>query len=170
MRPGDAVPVLRPLAPGDHEVALALNNAAVPHVNGLEPESFDALIEEAYAARVIEGPDGSLLGLLVVYAPGTAYDSANYRWLCAHFESFLYIDRIVIAEVARGTGAGRFFYQHLERLGREAGIPRLVCEVNVDPPNPGSIAFHERLGFHGIEDVANPQSGKTVRYFEKPLD
>jgi predicted GNAT superfamily acetyltransferase len=42
------------------------------------------------------------------------------------------------------------------------------CEINVTPPNPGSDALHEALGFIELErrDIA---PGKVIRYMRKML-
>ena len=51
---------------------------------------------------------------------------------------------------------GNKIVTHLENtfsiLTEEAGHDRVVCEVNLDPPNPGSDAFHERLGFRVVDE------------------
>ena len=57
---------------------------------------------------------------------------------------------------------------------RAAGHERVVCEVNADPPNPVSDAFHAALGFAEVGSArlsGTPLSsmGKTVRYFSRPL-
>jgi predicted GNAT superfamily acetyltransferase len=44
-----------------------------------------------------------------------------------------------------------------------AGRP-LCCEVNIEPPNDASLAFHERLGFVGCGEGMDPRSGKRARY------
>ncbi len=52
---------------------------------------------------------------------------------------------------------------------RQAGQTRVVCEVNLDPPNPASDAFHANMGFVEIGQAAIHNGAKTVRYFEKLL-
>jgi hypothetical protein len=42
------------------------------------------------------------------------------------------------------------------------------CEVNSDPPNPASDAFHERLGFAEVGRAALPGGTKLVRYLSRP--
>ncbi len=44
----------------------------------------------------------------------------------------------------------------------------MLCEVNHAPPNPGSDAFHARMGFGEI-GRAVLSGGKTVRYLRRPL-
>jgi predicted GNAT superfamily acetyltransferase len=43
-----------------------------------------------------------------------------------------------------------------------------VCEVNAEPPNPASDAFHAAMGFAEVGS-ATLGGGKQVRYFERLL-
>ena len=52
---------------------------------------------------------------------------------------------------------------------RAARHDRVVCEVNLVPPNPGSDAFHDRMGFAEVGRATLGGAGKTVRYLEKLL-
>jgi hypothetical protein len=49
---------------------------------------------------------------------------------------------------------------------RAAGHERVVCEINFDPPNPGSDAFHAKLGFSEI-GRATLANCKSLRYLER---
>ena len=42
----------------------------------------------------------------------------------------------------------------------------ICCEINLEPPNPGSVAFHKKLGFKMIDQAALGNS-KTVGYWTK---
>jgi predicted GNAT superfamily acetyltransferase len=45
-------------------------------------------------------------------------------------------------------GLGKLLYQHIEQLMRESRLEYpLCCEVNLEPPNPGSLRFHQSIGF-----------------------
>ncbi len=66
---------------------------------------------------------------------------------------------MVVAPAARGSGHARALY---DALAATLGGP-LVCEVSTDPPNPGSDAFHARLGFAEM-GRARLGPGKAVRY------
>ena len=56
------------------------------------------------------------------------------------------------------------------RHGRAAeGRERLVCEINSEPPNPQSDAFHRKLGFHAGRSQVLEGKGKTVRYWAREL-
>jgi predicted GNAT superfamily acetyltransferase len=45
----------------------------------------------------------------------------------------------------------------------------VVCEVNIEPPNLLSDAFHAAMGFDGVGQAAIHNGTKTVRYLEKIL-
>ena len=82
---------------------------------------------------------------------------------------FVYVDRIVVAPSARGRGLARRLYDELIRTATEAGHDRVVCEVNLDPPNPQSDAFHAALGFQPLATARIHGGTKTVRYMARSL-
>ncbi len=132
----------------DHAAVLALNNGATPHVNALSAEPFDWLVRHAEWFRVWEDEAG-IAGFALVLRSGLDYWSENYKWFSGRYDSFLYLDRIVVAERARGRGVGRALYDDLASFAA-ARWPRITIEVNLRPPNPGSVAFHERIGFQRV--------------------
>jgi uncharacterized protein len=97
-------------------------------------------------ARVVE-VDGSIAGLLVGLVEGADYASPNYRWFSQRHRRFAYVDRIALAPQARGAGHGPALYRRFEAWARAASRPVLCAEVNVEPPNPRSLRFHQRFGF-----------------------
>lgn len=151
---------LRPLKPADHAWALDLNNGEVPHVNRLDGESLADLLGMAALAAAAE-IDGAPAGLLIALLPGTAYGSANYRWFCARYQQFLYVDRVIADPAVRGRGVGRALYGHAMQFGR-GRAPILTCEVNEIPPNPASMRFHERLGFRPLGRQQTEGGAKSV--------
>ncbi|HEY3677565.1 MAG TPA: GNAT family N-acetyltransferase, partial [Bradyrhizobium sp.] len=92
------------------------------------------------------------------------YDSPNFLWFRERYTRFVYVDRIVVAASARGRGCARRLYQDLFEQSRRAGHERVVCEVNSDPPNPESDAFHAALGFVEVGSASIHGGTKTVRY------
>jgi predicted GNAT superfamily acetyltransferase len=124
---------------------LALNNASTPHVNALNVEQFAWIAANADYFRVA-ALDGVLAGFVMAIRHGTTYWSGNYAWFGERYDAFLYLDRVVVSPDVRRSGVGSALYTDLVRYttGR---WPRITLEVNVRPPNPGSIAFHEQLGF-----------------------
>jgi predicted GNAT superfamily acetyltransferase len=152
---------VRDLTPADHEVLLVLNNRHAAEVNALTPDAFSGLVALAARARVVEGG----LGFLIALDETTPHHGPNHGWFLAREAAFLYIDRVVVAPEARGRGLGRRLYEDLAATAE--GRP-LCCEVNIDPPNPGSLAFHERLGFEPLGEATDPRNGKIVRYLRCP--
>ena len=146
---------VRDAVAADHAAVLALNNTAVPHVNALSAEEFAWLASHANFFRVAEDAEG-LVGFTMVLPSGLDYWSDNYKWFAARCDRFLYLDRVVVDERARGRGAGRALYDALFTFGAGAW-PRVTLEVNLRPPNPGSEVFHQRLGFTtlGVREYNN---------------
>lgn len=105
---------------------------------------------------------------LIVFDQDSDYDSPNFLWFKSRYPKFAYVDRIVVAETARGKGVARALYEELFRKTRDARFDKIVCEVNFAPPNPASDAFHAKLGFAevGRTTLAN---GKGVRYLLRQL-
>ena len=151
--------LLRPIAPADLPELLTVNNAAVPNVNEVDADRFAELVGMAALATVATDGDG-LLGFVLAMAQGTDYDSANYQWFSARYPRFLYVDRVIVAEPGRGAGTGTALYKAVfEHAG--PGVP-VTCEVNVRPPNEGSMRFHLRHGFTEVGRQDTEGGAKTV--------
>ena len=144
---------------------LALNNAHASELSWLAPEALLHLVEQAWRAWRIGAADA----LLIALDQDAVYDSPNYRWFRAGYDRFVYVDRIVVAPSARGRGMARRLYDELIRTATEAGHDRVVCEVNLDPPNPQSDAFHAALGFQPLATARIHGGTKTVRYMARSL-
>ena len=151
---------LRAVDAADVPALAALNDAAVPAVNALGAEGLAAHVPECDLALVADGEDGPL-GFLLALTPGSGYGSENYLWFSEHVPGSLYVDRIVVSPDAHGQGLGRLLYAAVDARARELGLGQVTCEVNLDPPNPGSLAFHARLGFEQVGEQVT--KGGTVR-------
>jgi predicted GNAT superfamily acetyltransferase len=143
--------LIRDAVPADHAAIVAINDAAVPQVNALEPTYFAWLVANAALFRVAVDAEG-VAGFHLCLPAGVDYWSENYRWFTARYDSFLYLDRVVVAERVRGKGVGTALYDDLHAwcAGR---YPRVTLEVNLRPPNPGSMRFHERLGYRRVGEL-----------------
>jgi hypothetical protein len=108
---------------------------------------------------VTEGKD--LLGFVLTLLPGVGYASENYRWFSERYNEFIYVDRIVVSEQARNRGVGVELYRLVTEYAGKNGVPRVLCEVNLEPPNPGSLRFHKRIGF--VEVGEQRTKGGTYR-------
>jgi predicted GNAT superfamily acetyltransferase len=149
----------RPATPEDFPALLALNAEQVRFLSPLDAPRLAHLHAESAWRQVIEG-DAGVCAFLLAFAPGADYDSPNYRWFEARSGRFLYVDRVVVGASAQGQGCGRRLYEALFAFAREAGFDAVVCEYDLDPPNPVSAAFHARFGFREVgRQVAN---GKQV--------
>jgi len=140
-------PLPRAITPVDLPALAALNDAAVPAVSPLGLAGLTAHAPRCDVAVVIDDDAGLPVAFLLALAPGTDYDSENYRWFSAHRPGSLYVDRIVVDPAAHGRGFGRLLYATVARRAGELGLAEITCEVNLEPPNPESLAFHVRLGF-----------------------
>ena len=151
----------------DFRRLLDLNNEFEAETSRLTDESLRELVGQAcHASCVVPGPSGMLIAL-----DETAhYVNDNFSWFSSRFDRFVYVDRIIIAAAAQGRRLANRLYEELFEEARGSGQVRIVCEINSDPPNPKSDAFHARLGFEPIGEAVLADRGKTVRYLEKRLD
>jgi predicted GNAT superfamily acetyltransferase len=160
-------PDLRDVAPGDLPRVHELNQAAQPHVNGVPPERIAWFAEVADYFRVAE-TDGVVAGFLIAVRPDSPYDCENLAWFRARHADFLYIDRVVVAEEARGLGLGRRLYDDLSGFAARSAR-RLACEVNLRPRNDGSLRFHAALGFRAVGTQDTEGGAKTVQLMIREL-
>jgi predicted GNAT superfamily acetyltransferase len=133
----------------DFAAVLALNAESVHFLSPLKPERLEALHRQAAYHRVVE-IDGDVVAFLLAFREGADYDSPNYVWFAERYPRFLYIDRIVIAPSQRGAGLGVLLYEDIAAFAAQAGVPWLTCEFDIEPPNPVSMRFHQRMGFREV--------------------
>lgn len=138
--------LIRPVAPDDFADILRLNDDWVHVTSALDSERLAHLHEHAAYHRVCV-LERRVAGFLLALGPGVPYASPNYRWFCERFGGFLYIDRVVVSAERQQGGVGAALYADLVAFAREQGVSRLVCEVDVEPFNAASDAFHVRQGF-----------------------
>lgn len=144
---------------------LGLNNAHARELSWLEPARLEYLVGEALAARRI----GELDAFLLAFDQDARYDSPNFLWFRARYSRFVYVDRIVVASSARGRGCARKLYDDLFEHTVRIEPDRVVCEVNQNPPNPASDAFHAALGFAEVGTANVYEGSRTVRYLSRDL-
>lgn len=138
-----------------------LNDAAspaVPITSAADMASLLAVAGFTLAAR----HEGQLVGFLIGMRAGAEYASENFRFFTARSSDFLYIDRIVIDASRRGAGTGRALYEAVLQRARAEGVSEVTCEVNLDPPNPESLAFHARMGFERVGEQETKNGSVTV--------
>lgn len=152
------------IAQRDEADILALNNEHAAELSWLEAERLSFLLGEAFYARRI----GDLEAFIMTFDQEANYDSPNFLWFCERYERFIYVDRVVVAAHARPRHARRL-YQDLFEHAERAGHTLVTCEVNADPPNPASDAFHAALGFTEVGDAVIHGGKKAVRYYVKQI-
>jgi predicted GNAT superfamily acetyltransferase len=158
---------IRDAAAGDEDFILALNAACTPAVADMSEQDYRDIAGWAHRVLVAD-LDGKPCGFLILIRPGSEYPSDNYAWFEAKFDRHLYVDRIAVSDMARGRGVGRALYDEALRMAAALGERRITAEVNEDPPNPESMAFHTRLGFRFLHSRPS-RHGKIVAMLERPL-
>lgn len=161
-----AGPLVRPAGPDDMRWMLDLNRV---HEEALSPLDADALVKltaEALLVRVVE-PQA---GFVVCFDQDADYHSPNFLWFRERYERLTYVDRIAVDASAGRSGTGSALYDAVFSEARRLGYPVVCAEVNTDPPNPVSLAFHERRGFEPAGEVRLEDRGKSVRYLVRHLD
>jgi predicted GNAT superfamily acetyltransferase len=144
---------------------LALNNAHATELSPLTLAEFNRLIQTSFSAVALE--DGA--AFLIAFDQSAAYDSPNFLWFRERYDRFVYVDRVVTSPLARGKGYAKALYADLFQRAKQAGHSRVVCEVNLIPPNPASDAFHAALGFAEVARAAIYGGEKTVRYLLRSI-
>ena len=85
----------------------------------------------------------------------------------------MYLDRIAIRPDHQGRGVGRRLYAEVERLtiARRPDAELFTLEVNIEPRNDSSLAFHDRLGFTeaGRQSTGRGDDAKVVSMMSKVL-
>lgn len=153
----------------DVEAIVAINEAGVPGVTPADAAEIRRLLGLSSLALVAADDAGAVTGFALLMAPGVDYESENYRWFSARGTDFLYVDRIAIAERARGHGLGARLYEAVFAAARERGHAEVTCEVNTLPPNPGSMRFHARLGFVQVGELVTKGGAYEVALLARSI-
>ncbi len=136
----------------DAEAVLALNAACVPEVGPMDADKLAGFADWAPYFKVVE-QDGAIAAMLVGLGEDAPYGSPNFGWFADRYPLFAYIDRVAVTEARRGAGWGPALYRDFEQWAIDNQKPMLCAEVNVEPPNPRSLRFHEIFGFESVEHV-----------------
>lgn len=159
--------VIRDVLPVELPLVLAMNESAVPHVNRIDLAQMQQFHAEAAYFRVAL-VDGDLAAFLVGLRPDADYHSPNFRWFCARYPDFAYIDRVAVSEPARRRGVAAALYRDFESAF--SGLcPCLACEVNLRPANEASMEFHRRIGFRQVGSQTIDDGTKEVAMLVKNL-
>ena len=128
------------------DFVLDSNNINKPQVGFLKSERLELLINQANYCKVAKFK-GEFAGFLLCLPESQEYDSLNYQWVSKRFSNFVYIDRISVLPKFQNEKIGSALYTDLIYFSAIEEYNSILCEVNIMPPNPGSIRFHKRFDF-----------------------
>ena len=140
---------------------LRINEDNVEMLSPLDRQGLKKLLESAAFARAAVA-DGHAAAFVIALRGGADYQSVNYRWFGSRLDRFLYIDRIAVAQPYRSRGLATRLYGEVLDFARAAGVGTLAAEINVEPENRPSLAFHRGLGFAEIGRQTIDGGKKTV--------
>ena len=159
---------MRPAREQDFERIIAINEAGQPGVSPLTPAELSLVRSHAPLFEVAE-VGRELVGYLIAYLNTNVYDGEEFNWFKQRYTHFLYIDQLAVAQSTRRAGVGAHMYRLLEQRAHEQGLASLTCEVNLEPSNPVSLAFHTRQRFVEVGTMAT-SDGRTVSLRRKELE
>lgn len=153
----------------DLDDVLELNQRCTPHVGTLDRARLDRIVEQCRLALRSRDGSGALAGFVLVLGEGADYDSPNYRWFAERHDAFRYVDRVAVDGAVRRSGLGRALYRAVFEHARAAGVALVTAEVNVEPPNPTSMRFHESFGFAEVGRQDTYDGTVRVALLEAPV-
>ena len=162
-------PAVRDIEIADLARVLEINNANTPGVSELTFAELELDLHSSLHALAIDNELGEVCAFCITFDPDAPDAGDNHRWFAERYKSFVYLDRIAIDSNHQNRGLGALLYQSVEQhMLKSAEHSLLCCEVNLEPPNPGSLRFHKRIGFSecGVESTA---PGYVVTYLQKLL-
>ncbi len=150
----------------DYPQLLAMNDAAVPAVNRIDSAELSHLHQQSLA--LITARDSNDIAGFLLALPETAdYQSVNFLYFQSNYPEFAYVDRIIVNSNYRRLGVGARLYAKLFEIA--AGKVRVTCEVNLQPENPASMAFHENLGFEKVGEQDTSGGSKRVALLSRAV-
>ena len=152
--------IVRDIQTKDFNEILRINKESVHFLSPLSKAKLEYLNAQSDFHKVIS-LNGEILGFCLALREGSEYDSLNYRWFADHYSRFLYVDRVVVDLTKQSLGLGRLFYEEVFKHARKTGADLVAAEIDINPPNPTSLKFHEKFGFSevGRQEVAG---GKKI--------
>jgi predicted GNAT superfamily acetyltransferase len=148
--------IIRKILTQDIDTILELNEKSVKVLSPMDKGKLLRLIEISALSAIVEEAN-QVAGFLLAFTHDVQYESINYEWFNHNYDSFLYIDRIVIAEPFRAKGMATKLYEYAFDWAVEHSLPRIFAEIDVMPPNEPSLLFHKKFGFKELELLQHNQ-------------
>ena len=162
-------PAVRNIEIADLPRVLEINNANAPGVSEITMIDLVTDLKNSLHALAIDNEQGDVCAFCITFDPTAPDAGDNHRWFAERYKSFVYLDRIAIDSNYQNRGLGAVLYQSVEHhMLNSAEHSLLCCEVNLEPPNPGSLRFHKRIGFTEVGQHS-PQQGYLVSMLSKNL-
>ena len=151
---------LQTLQTNDVPAMWRINEEGLPGVGKVSEEALANLLSLA-AMPLGAYESDALVGFVLCLLPGTQYASPNYGWFNSHYDQFLYVDRIAVSTTHRDRQVGTQLYARVIEHAERYTWP-IAAEVSLEPPNPGSMRFHDRHGFTEVGKLTHEKQVVTM--------
>jgi predicted GNAT superfamily acetyltransferase len=150
----------RALTQNDVDSIWLINEQGLPGTGQVSEQEISDLLKLSTLSLGVFREE-ELLGFVICLSPGTTYGSLNYAWFNSKYNDFIYVDRIAVLTDYRDEGIGSKLYEKVISYSQENSIP-VAAEVNLNPPNPGSMRFHNRFGFEEVGVFHHKEKSVTM--------
>ena len=125
-------------------------------VSAFDPSEYEGFVVRADHFYVLE-EHGVVDGFVLAYSRERIRPDEwlNTQLSEARAEPFVLIKQICVRPCSVSIGVARFLYAHL--FARTRGVA-LLAAIVLEPPNPRSVRFHERLGFEKVIELTPPDA------------
>ena len=153
-----------PLSQSDVHSIWSINEQGLPGTGQVSEEEVSDLLKLSTLSFGVFRKE-ELVGFVICLSPRTEYKSLNYGWFNEKYDDFIYVDRIAVSLDQRNKGIGSRSYEEVIAFSQKHEIP-VAAEVNLKPPNPGSMRFHNRFGFEEVGVLHHKEKSVTMLLLE----
>lgn len=146
------------------EFVLECNNINAPKVGFVTPAKLRAILAQSNYCKIVFWGN-TPAGFVLCLPENVECESMNYAWVAARYTNFLYIDRVAILPAFQNRQLGRSLYTDLIDFAKAQKCEAVLCEVNLQPLNAGSLRFHKRFDFTECGSQFTENGTKEVQYF-----
>lgn len=152
---------IKELTEKHYSSVLEINEQLVHFLSPLTLASLDALCKICTTKKVVE-VDGVVAAFILALEQGQPYQSENYAWFEHNLNDYYYVDRLAILPNYHRLGIGSLMHNSVKAYAIEKGIKQIALEIDIQPINEVSLAFHKQLGFKEIDTLVTNQGKKIV--------